>query len=230
VRNALTSVVATMLRGASGCRAQNPRGDLPSAEDLELYEFEGCPFCRKVRETLTFLDLEVTVYPCPKGGERYRPKVVAAGGKAQFPYLVDRQRGVSLYESDAIIEYLARNYGDGRVPLALRLGPLTTLTASFAGLVRGAAGTFARPARSPERPLVLYAFEACVESRPVREALCVFEIPYVLRNVGIGSRRRAELTSKTGGRPGPLLWDPNSGETKVGADSILAHLRRAYAV
>jgi glutathione S-transferase len=229
VKHALTSHVATMLRGASGRRAQNPRADLPSAEDLELYEFEGCPFCRKVREMLTFLDLEVTVYPCPKGGERYRPKVVAAGGKAQFPYLIDRQQGVRLYESDAIIEHLAHSYGDGRVPLALRLGPLTTLTASLAGLVRGAAGTFARPARSPARPLVLYASEACVESRPVREALSVFEIPYVLRNVGVGSRRRAELAAKTGGGHGPLLCDPNSGETKVGADSILAHLRRAYA-
>ena len=25
---------------------------------LELYEFEACPFCRKVREALSFLDLD----------------------------------------------------------------------------------------------------------------------------------------------------------------------------
>ena len=34
---------------------------------LELYEFEGCPFCRKVREAISVLDLDVTIYPCPKG-------------------------------------------------------------------------------------------------------------------------------------------------------------------
>ena len=32
------------------------------AKPLELYEFEACPFCRKVRETLTFLDLEALMY------------------------------------------------------------------------------------------------------------------------------------------------------------------------
>jgi hypothetical protein len=34
---------------------------------LELYEFEGCPFCRKVREAIIILDLDPIVYPCPKG-------------------------------------------------------------------------------------------------------------------------------------------------------------------
>lgn len=33
---------------------------------LELYEFEACPFCRKVREAITMLDLNCYVYPCPK--------------------------------------------------------------------------------------------------------------------------------------------------------------------
>lgn len=35
---------------------------------LKLYEFQGCPFCAKVREAVTVLDLDVTFLPCPKGG------------------------------------------------------------------------------------------------------------------------------------------------------------------
>lgn len=34
---------------------------------IEIYEFEGCPFCRKVREAVNILDLDVVFYPCPQG-------------------------------------------------------------------------------------------------------------------------------------------------------------------
>lgn len=39
-------------------------------------------------------------------GERYRPKVIEMGGKAQFPYMVDPNTNFSGYESDAIVKYL----------------------------------------------------------------------------------------------------------------------------
>lgn len=39
--------------------------------------------------------------------------------------------GVAMYESDDIVNYLYKTYGSGEVPLALRLGPLTALTASL---------------------------------------------------------------------------------------------------
>ena len=52
---------------------------------LELYEFEGCPFCKKVREAVSILDLDVTVYPCPQGGPTYREFVKTEAGKSQFP-------------------------------------------------------------------------------------------------------------------------------------------------
>ena len=40
------------------------------------------------------LDLEAEIRPCPKSGPRFRPEVIARGGKAQFPYLVDEQTGI----------------------------------------------------------------------------------------------------------------------------------------
>ncbi|HEX8437427.1 glutathione S-transferase N-terminal domain-containing protein, partial [Archangium sp.] len=69
---------------------------------LELYEFENCPFCRKVREALCLLDLDAFIYPCPKGGTRFRPRAMELGGKQQFPYLVDPNTGQRMYESNAI--------------------------------------------------------------------------------------------------------------------------------
>jgi len=87
---------------------------------LILYEFEGCPFCRKVREILTILDLDCVIYPCPretlkKAGVvqygRYRIKAKQIGGKAQFPLLIDENKSIKMYESDAIVEYLLNTYG-----------------------------------------------------------------------------------------------------------------------
>ncbi|KAJ6757835.1 THIOREDOXIN FAMILY PROTEIN, partial [Salix koriyanagi] len=66
---------------------------------LQLYEFEACPFCRRVREAMTELDLSTEVYPCPKGSVRHREIVRKIGGKEQFPFLVDPNTGVSIYES-----------------------------------------------------------------------------------------------------------------------------------
>ena len=60
---------------------------------------------------MTWLDLEAHIFPCPKGGTRFRPEVERRGGKQQFPYLVDPNAGKALYESDEIIRYLYQEYG-----------------------------------------------------------------------------------------------------------------------
>ncbi|KAL5760120.1 hypothetical protein ACOSQ2_018958 [Xanthoceras sorbifolium] len=109
-----------------------PRPEKP----IEIYEFESCPFCRKVREIVSVLDLDVLYYPCPRNGPNFRPKVAQMGGKQQFPYMVDPNTGVSMYESDEIIKYLVGKYGDGSVPFMLSLGLLTTLTEGFAMIGR----------------------------------------------------------------------------------------------
>ena len=50
------------------------RASIPS-KVIRVYEFEACPFCRRVRETITFLDLQVEVIPCPKGSILHRSEV-----------------------------------------------------------------------------------------------------------------------------------------------------------
>ena len=108
-----TSIAATLARLAVGASV-GPTGKRPE-KTLELFEFESCPFCRKVREALTVLDLDAMIYPCPKRGPRYREELKRRGGKAQFPYLVDPNTGKEMYESDDIVAYLFRVYGDARV-------------------------------------------------------------------------------------------------------------------
>ena len=100
------AVTVARLGAGMGVESVGPRPEKP----LELYEFEGCPFCRKVREALSALDLDAVVYPCPKNGPRFRPDVERRGGKAQFPYFVDPNAGVAMYESDDIVRYLEDTY------------------------------------------------------------------------------------------------------------------------
>ena len=33
-------------------------------------KMQGCPFCAKVREVVSILDLDVIFYPCPRGTTR----------------------------------------------------------------------------------------------------------------------------------------------------------------
>ncbi|KAK4747694.1 hypothetical protein SAY87_014280 [Trapa incisa] len=83
---------------------------------LQIFEFEACPFCRRVREAMTELDLSVEIYPCPKGSARHRAMVRELGGKEQFPFMIDPNTGVSMYESGDIVKYLFDKYGKGRTP------------------------------------------------------------------------------------------------------------------
>ena len=132
-----------------------PRPEKP----LKIYEFEGCPFCRKVREAVIWLDLDVEFYPCPQGGPTFREFVKSEGGKSQFPYMVDDNAGVAMYESDDIIDYLYDKYGPGKdkVSSLLRAGAFTILTAGFGLAPRMGAGSRYKPAKMPEKPITVYS-------------------------------------------------------------------------
>jgi glutathione S-transferase len=222
-----TSLAATVVRLPSGLGV-GTLGKRP-AEPLRLYEFEACPFCRKVREALSILDLEADILPCPKNGLRFRPEAVRLGGKAQFPYLVDPNTGKAMYESDEIVRYLFAEYGDGRVPLPLALGPLTNLSSAFAGAFRIGRGAYRKPAKAPERPLELWSFEASPYCRIVREELCALELPYRLHNVAKQSPSRAAFVERSGRMMVPYLVDPNTGVEMFESADIVRYLDRTYA-
>jgi glutathione S-transferase len=221
-----TSFAASVTRLGGGMQVA-PLGRRP-AKRLELYEFEACPFCRKVREALSMLDLEATVYPCPKGAPRFRPLVQERGGKALFPFLVDPNTKREMYESDDIVAYLFERYGDGGVPLSLRLGPLTDAFSMLASAWRPAGGARYEPAKHPAKLLELYSFEASPFCRIVRERLCALEIPYVLHNVAKGSPSRDAFIERSGKMMVPYLVDPNTGVEMFESADIVAYLDRTY--
>jgi len=221
-----TSFAASVARFGSGMQVV-ALGRRPK-QRLELYEFEACPYCRKVREALSALDLTATVYPCPKGGPRFRPAVQKRGGKAQFPFLVDPNTKREMYESDDIITYLFDQYGTGEVPLLLRLGPLTDVSSMLASAWRPAGGARYVRAKPPEKPLELYSFEASPFCRIVRERLCALEIPYVLHNVAKGSPGRDAFIERSGKMMVPYLVDPNTDTEMFESADIVAYLDRTY--
>jgi glutathione S-transferase len=222
-----TSLAATLARFGSGVSV-GPLGRRPE-RTLELYEFEACPFCRKVREALSVLDLDALVHPCPKGGTRFRGEVKRRGGKEQFPYLVDPNSGKEMYESDEIVAYLFREYGRGGPPLLLRPGPLNDATAMLASGCRPGRGAYYRTARPPARPLELYSFEGSPFCRLVREELSSLELPYLLHNVAKGSPKRGAFVERSGRMMVPYLADPNTGCEMFESADIVRYLGETYA-
>lgn len=221
-----TSFGATLARMGAGLAVGSP-GKRPE-RPLELYDFEGCPYCRKVREALSVLDLGAWIYPCPKGGPHYREVVRERGGKYQFPYLVDPNTGVEMYESDDIVRYLFERYGDGEVPF-LFSAPLADLSSFLANVARPARGTFYRKARAPEVPLDLWSFEASPFCRLVREGLSTLELPYQLHNVAKGSAHREAFVARSGRMMVPFLLDPNTGVEMFESADIVEYLEKTYA-
>ncbi|EEC77351.1 hypothetical protein OsI_16033 [Oryza sativa Indica Group] len=181
--------------------SENNVNPTTSAPTLQLYEFEACPFCRRVREAMTELDLSAEVYPCPKGSLRHRDVVKKIGGKEQFPLLVDASNGVTMYESGDIVKYLFRQYGEGNSP-SFGLLESTILTGWVPTLLRAGRGMtlWNKAGVVPEDKLELFSFENNTYARIVREALCELEVPYILQNVGEGSSKMDLLQKISGSK------------------------------
>jgi len=181
-----------------------------------------------VREAFSVLDLDAEIRPCPKGAKRFRSVLMKRGGREMFPYLVDPNTGVEMYESQDIVRYLFENYGAGRQPLLLALPILRDLTSVLAGLPRAGYGSHYRSARAPEQPLELYSFEASPFCRLVRECLCTLELPYRLHNVAKGSVGREEFVKRSGHMMVPYLVDPNTSTAMFESGEIVRYLESTY--
>ncbi|KAI3854060.1 hypothetical protein MKX03_030240 [Papaver bracteatum] len=196
-------------------RNEIPPGDYAfeiGEKPIEIYEFEGCPFCKKVREIVSVLDLDVLYYPCPMNGPNFCPKVAQMGGKKQFPYMVDPNTGVAMYESDSIIKYLAEKYGTLGFALIGRMGKGSSYTSS----------------KLPPKPLELWAYEPSPFCKVVREVLVELEIPHILHSCARGSPKRQILFKKAGHFQVPYLEDPNTGVKMFESAEIVDYLRATY--
>lgn len=160
---------------------------------LELYEFEACPYCRRVRQVMTELNLDYIVYPCPKNGKIYRNEVLKLSGKHQFPFLVDPNTQAQIEESSDIIEYLFTTYGKKDAPPPARWENLSEaeIRGSVISMISLLRGMYAdknnrlryKKGGQPEKLLELYSFEMSPYSRLVKERLCELELPFICRNL-----------------------------------------------
>jgi glutathione S-transferase len=222
VTTSMFTSVASLGRGFFAAQA-GPR----PAERLVLYEFEACPFCRRVRETITALDLDVLIKPCPKGGTRFRTEVIERGGKAQFPYLVDPNTDTAMYESADIVRHLFQHYGTGPAPLWLN-GPHVIPTSMIGSAFRLGLGNQVRPSRAPDQPLELWGMDASPYTRIAREALSELELPYILHTTPKGSASWREVKKLGGKGMVPFLVDLNHDHQMYESAEIRDYLRKTY--
>lgn len=78
---------------------------------LILYQRETCPYCQLVRKKLNLLGLRFLLVPVEQNGKD-REEVRKISGQQSVPVLVDQ--GKVLVESNAILDYLDKTYGNGQ--------------------------------------------------------------------------------------------------------------------
>ena len=249
----IQALASSLLEGGRGMQGtafpQQPE------KPLQLYEFEGSPFCRRVREVLTLLNLDYEVYPCPKGGQKYRKIVQEKGGKQQFPFLVDENSGVALYESQDIIHYLFQHYGKtGKTPQKFAHYPQLPVVALAGTLVNGARGIWINKKiidrAVPAELLELWGFEASPFTRVVRATLAELELPFIYHNVAkerwqdmgpavlrfkpgkyqalAGGKREKVMDVMGRDIQVPYLVDPNTGVKMFESAAIVKYLNEHY--
>ncbi|HZO12601.1 MAG TPA: glutathione S-transferase N-terminal domain-containing protein [Polyangiaceae bacterium] len=222
------SWVVSIVRGTRGLSVRNGGARKQPEKPLELYEFESCPFCRKVREVMSELDLEY-ISRTTAVGSAEREALKSRGGREQVPYLVDPNTGTEMYESEDIIDYLHETYGQARSRARRTVSQVGTSGAVVAGMIRPR-GRRARSPRKeqPAKMLELYNMEASPYCRKVREELCELDLDYHVKNVAKRSTRRPQLVDRGGKMMVPYLVDPNTTSEMYESDDIIAYLKKTY--
>lgn len=242
-----TSVLASSLRawrGTSGSKSTH----LPK-QPVQLFDCEGDPSCRLVREAITELNLDAMIYPCPEGGHRHLPRLQELSGGVDIPFLLDPNTQKKLSGANAIVTYLFRQYRLTDAPAALRDTGINHLSSVLASRIRFNAGSRAVPSRNPAQYLTLYSFESSPYSRIVREKLSELELPYLLINLGkqqkadagpayfrftlkpyrpLPNTKRAQFFAEHGDVQVPYLKDPNTGREMFESADIARYLETTY--
>lgn len=206
----LQATTSTLLRGGRG-NMGTPTPMQPS-EALILYEHEACPYSRRVREVMTYLNLDFESRPSPHEGHVYRDELIELAGKAQVPFLIDVNTDDYILDSQAIIDHLFAHYSkEGATPKSYQQpsgddnATLINKAASVVSMMRGV------KAEDPERNLArgkpdeilhLYGFEASPFCRLVREKLSELEVGYINHNV---AREQVEDIGAFGKRINPSI-------------------------
>jgi len=77
---------------------------------ITLYQLDGCPYCERVVDVLDDLGLSYeSVWV--EGLHSTRNEVKRVSGQRSVPVIVDDEHGVTMAESERIVEYLETTYG-----------------------------------------------------------------------------------------------------------------------
>ena len=76
---------------------------------LTLYQLEGCPYCELVADKLDELEIEYDSI-WVEGLHSKRDEVKRVSGQRGVPVIVDDDTGVTMPESEHILEYIEKNY------------------------------------------------------------------------------------------------------------------------
>jgi glutaredoxin len=80
-----------------------------------LYRLEGCPYCERVVDRLDELGFEYeSVWV--EGMHSRRDDVKRVSGQREVPVLVDEEQGITMAESERILEYLDASTGPSEQP------------------------------------------------------------------------------------------------------------------
>jgi len=74
-----------------------------------LYQLDGCPYCEKVADRLDELGVDYDS-EWVEALHSERDEVKRVSGQRAVPVLVDEDRGVTMAESDRILEFVDRSY------------------------------------------------------------------------------------------------------------------------
>jgi glutaredoxin len=74
---------------------------------LTLYSLDGCPYCEKVHDALDAADVDYDT-EWVEGMHSERNEVKRVSGQRGVPVLVDDDHGVTMAESENILQYVER--------------------------------------------------------------------------------------------------------------------------
>lgn len=236
------AATSTLLRGGRG--VMGTADPMQPEKSLILYEYEACPYSRRVREVMTLLNLDFESRPSPHKGHVYRDELEKLAGKAQVPFLIDEnfaddEDSHQILDSQAIIDHLFAHYSKkGFTPDKYQRknkkdnASLVNKAASVASMMRGVKADHPKmnEARGkPEQLLHLYGFEASPFCRLVREKLSELEVGYVNHSV---AREQIQDIGAFGHRLSIGEYQPVKGGKREGLmkDELSAKLQFPYLI
>jgi hypothetical protein len=212
-----------------------------------LYDREGDPNCRLVREACSLLSLTVEIRPqqrpSPKkntgffGSQKEKRKSSSSPRIVGVPRLQDPNTGVELEmkqrlddgdddDVQPILSYLFTTYGNGKIPWTMQT-QLAQQSATW-GLASRFWTSFLIASDLPDRPLTLWAYESSPFCKLVTETLGQLGVTYTVIYTPRGSTNRQLLLDRFGRFQVPFLQDPNTGVELWESQAICEYLQRQY--